>query len=871
MKLRYIFLFLLTLNTAFSQEIPPLADAQSLHEHEEQFRNWLENNPTKKGWKWMARYEHDLLRRIDSDGKMPSNEVLMNSFQEIQSIQSANARQKATPEWSPAGPYGDPSLYGIGRINCIAFHPKDSLTFYIGFGQGGIWKTTDGGKNYIPIGDKLPILRISAIAIDPINPETLYISLADFAYIGYDLYTADRKRNTYYGIGIWKSTDGGRNWQQTGLKNNLEEGINSINRTIWINPKNTRELVTCGTKGVFKSTNGGDSWNLVLDKISSSIVQDPVNSNILMATGVYVATTRTGESGIWRSEDAGNTWRLITTGILTTRVQRTEIAHSRTEPNIVYAVTCNLNNGFEGFYRSSDGGLTWNKSVFTGNILSTSFTASGGQGFYDLCIMVHPTDSKKVYVGGLIIAETSDAGNTWRFATSYSSIHPDQHYLTYNPLNKTIYLCNDGGLYSTKQIIPNTSVNQSWKFISNGVNATSCYRLGVSEDGKRILTGAQDNGMYLSKPNTPWSSEFGGDGMEGALVDNWVYGSSQFGYITFFDANDPNKSEKWVFPPSSYSDTGEWTTPFVINKEQGLVTIAGGNVHRVKIGSDNNLLNPLSNFIPNPNTRRPTLSTALAVPKSNPNTIYVFKKNTPLIKEKSQFYRTLDAGKTWEFYDSDLYSDSYITYLIVDDKNPDRLWATLSNFTAGRKILYSSDGGKTWENITYNLPNLPANSVVYQSDEKTNILYAAMDIGVYYLIEGSNEWKPLMGNLPNVIVHELEINYTTKKLYAATFGRGIWITDLLTETLPSANSIYEAEVIVYPNPAKGDVFVKADYSEVEKIQIVDVLGRIVHEEELKPKALRFGKKLDLNENLKGLFYIRLIQGDKSKVVRLWRE
>jgi photosystem II stability/assembly factor-like uncharacterized protein len=261
----------------------------------------------------------------------------------------------------------------------------------------------------------------------------------------------------------------------------------------------------------------------------------------------------------------------------------------------------------------------------------------------------------------------------------------------------------------------------------------------------------------------------------------------------------------------------------------------------------------------------------LAVPKSNPNTIYVFKKNTPLIKEKSQFYRTLDAGKTWEFYDSDLYSDSYITYLIVDDKNPDRLWATLSNFTAGRKILYSSDGGKTWENITYNLPNLPANSVVYQSDEKTNILYAAMDIGVYYLIEGSNEWKPLMGNLPNVIVHELEINYTTKKLYAATFGRGIWITDLLTETLPSANSIYEAEVIVYPNPAKGDVFVKADYSEVEKIQIVDVLGRIVHEEELKPKALRFGKKLDLNENLKGLFYIRLIQGDKSKVVRLWRE
>ncbi len=868
--------FLLTIlvsftQLVFSQEIPPLADAQNLHEHDAQFRNWLERNPNSKGWKWMARYENDLIRRIDSEGKMPSNTVLMDNFREIEQFQDANARMKATPEWSPAGPYGDPSLFGIGRINCIAFHPKDSSTFYIGFGQGGIWKTTDGGKNYTPLGDKLPIMRISAISIDPVNPETVYISISDFAYIGYDLYTADRKRNTYYGIGVWKSTDGGRNWKQTGLKNNLEEGIMSINRTIWINPKNTRELVTCGTKGVLKSSDGGDTWDVALNKMTSSLVQDPLNSNILMTTGVYVATTRQGEAGIWRSEDAGSTWRLITTGIISSRVQRTEMAYSLTEPNKVYAVTCNLNNGFEGFYRSNDGGLTWNKSTFTGNILSTSLTVSGGQGFYDLCIMVHPTNPRKVYVGGLVIAETSDEGLTWRFSTGYNTIHPDQHYLAYNTLNKTIYLCNDGGLYATKEIIPSTSQNLSWKFISNGINATSCYRLGVSEDGKRILTGAQDNGMYLNKPNTPWSSEFGGDGMEGHLVDNWVYGSSQFGYISFYNSTDPQKKENYLFPPPNGSDTGEWTTPFVVNKEQGVVTIAGGDVHRVKIGSDYNLVNQISTFIINPNTRRPTVSSALAVPTSNANIIYVAKRNSPLAKDNSKFFRTLDGGKIWEFYDSPLYNDSYITYLTVDNKNTSRLWATLSNFSAGRKVLTSSDGGVTWENITYNLPNLPANSIVYQSDEKTDILYVAMDVGVYYLVQGSNEWKPLLGNLPNVIVHELEINYATKKLYAATFGRGIWVTDLLTETLPSAADFYEMNITVYPNPAKGDVFVKTDYSEIDKVQIVDVLGRIVYEEELKTKALRFGKKLNLDTSLRGLFYVRLIQGNKSKVVRLWRE
>lgn len=858
-----------------AQEIPQLSESKNLHEHEERFRDWLNRQPQgTKGWKWMARYEYDLLRRVDNDGEMPSNEVLLNNHNAYQEKQTKieNARVKSAPDWSPAGPYGDPNLFGIGRINCIAFHPKDSLTFYLGFGQGGIWKTTDGGKNYTPLGDKLPIMRISWIAIDPNNPETLYISLSDFAYIGYDLYTADRKRNTYYGIGVWKSTDGGRNWKQTGLKNNLEEGINSINRTIWINPKNSKEVLVCGTKGILKSKDGGDSWNLVLNKMSSSIVQDPTNSDILLATGVYVATTRTGEAGIWRSEDAGNTWRLINTTITSTRVQRIEIAYAPTQPSTVYAVACNLNNGFEGFYRSFDGGLTWQKTPFTGNILSTSFTASGGQGFYDLCIMVHPTNPQKVYVGGLVLAETSDGGTTWRFATGYNTIHPDQHQLMYNPLNKTIYLCNDGGLYVTKEIIPSTTQNLSWKFISVGINATSCYRLAVSDNGQNILTGAQDNAMFLSVPNRPWSTEFGGDGMEGALVDNWVYGSSQYGFITFYDANDVNKRQKQVFPPLGNSDTGEWTTPFVINKEQGFVTIAGGNVHRVRIGSDNNTLNPLSNFIINPNTRQPTLSTALAIPTSNPNIIYVAKKNTPLTKSDAVIFKTQDSGKTWSFTNQDAYRESYVTYMVVDNQEPDRVWAVLSNFIDGRKVIYSSDAGETWENISFNLPNLPVNCIVYQSDEDTDILYVGMDIGVYYLVEGTNEWKPLIGNLPNVIVHELEINYTTKKLYAATFGRGIWVTDLVREKLPQADDFYSMNAMVYPNPnTDGNIYVKSDYVNIEKIQVVDVVGRIIYEEDLKPKALRYGKKINLSPAYKGLFYLRLINGNKSKVLKLVRD
>lgn len=853
------------------ESIPSLNESTNLFQHEQKFRDWLFRQPKEtRGWKWMARYEHELLRRIDTTGSMPSSEVLLNATTSIENLRqnAQNTRQKVS-SWVPAGPYGSPELFGIGRVNCIAFHPSDSLTFYIGFGQGGIWKTTNGGESYIPLGDNLPILRVSGITLDPNNPETIYISLADFAYIGYDLYTADRKRNTYYGVGVWKSINGGKTWQQTGLKNQLAEGINSITRTIWVNPKNSKEVVVVGTKGIFKSFDGGDTWkSRVLDRMTSSLVQHPIYSNILFATGVYVASTKQGEAGIWKSEDNGNTWRYLTTGIGKTNVQRVEIAISPSSPDIVYAVSCDNNNGFEGFYKSTDNGETWQKSAFRGNLLSTSYNAAGGQGFYDLCIMVHPTKPQTIYVGGLILNESNDGGNSWRQATGYTTIHPDQHAFGYNPLNKTIYLCNDGGVYSTKEIIPSTVANLSWKFVTKGVNATSCYRLGLSSDGSKILTGAQDNNMFLSQNERPWTNEFDGDGMEGAFSKNYMYGSSQYGYIGFYDLNDAQKRELPVFPPINNSDTGEWTTPFVINEAGNQVIIAGGNVHKIEVARERSQLRTISNFRIYGTTRYPQVSTALAVPKSDANMIYIAKKATPLLKQSAELWRTVNNGEFWENITNNIYKDSYVTYLTVDDKYPDRVWATLSNFEEGKKVFYSNNGGKSWENISYNLPNLPANTIVYQSDADTDILYVGMDIGVYYLIEGTKEWKPLISNLPNVIIHELEINSATKKLYAATFGRGIWVTDLVVEKGVQASDFYSMEVQLYPNPSDGIFELKANYNDVEEIQVVDILGREVYEETLQPKALKFGKRFELSNLKSGIYFIRLLSNNLSKVIKL---
>lgn len=854
-----------------TEPFPPLEKARNIFEHEQLLRDWQERFPKARGWKWAARHEHELLKRADANGTLPSGEVLLDAAHQLEQSQSLTpqARTAQNPTWSPVGPYGSTTLEGIGRINCIAFHPTDANTYYLGFAQGGIWKTTNGGKSYTPIGDQLPILRIGAIAIDPNNPQVLYISLSDFAYVGYDLYTADRKRNTHYGLGVWKSTDGGTTWQPTGLRNTLEENTRSLTRSIWVNPRNSLEVVVVGSKGIFKSFDGGQAWQQVQGAFTSQLIQDPSDPSVLYAAGMYVHTVRTGTAGVLKSSDAGNTWRTLNTQIPGNLAQRVEIGISPSNPSVLYAVTCNTNNTFEGFYRSKNAGQTWEKAPVSGiNLLGDSPAGSYGQGLYDLTILVHPTNPNKVYVGGLTMFETADGGNTWTQTFDYGSyIHPDQHQLAYNPLNKTYYLCNDGGLYTTKGIVPNRTQNLSnWQFVCDGINATSCYRLGVAPSANLLVTGSQDNNTYLGGSNTPWRNIFGGDGMECLITNSEIYASYQYGTII---GTTPDFQRSFqIFPPITGDDTGEWTTPYVWAKQSQQIIVAGGNVHRVPVGRNATALVRISDFPKIGNTRYAALSSALAVAQSAPNVIYVAKRAQPLYNVPAQVYRTTNGGLRWEDITSGLYSQSYVTSLSVDEQNPERVWATLSNFVTGEKVYYSNNGGKNWQNISYNLPNIPANALAYDSN---GVLYVGMDVGIYYLTEGSQTWKPFATNLPNVIINELEIHPDTQKLYAATFGRGLWVADLLQPTASKAAAFYDMEATIYPNPSSGNVTLKANYDQVEAIEVIDVLGRTVAENALPPKVLRFGKAFDWTGLSSGLYFVRLKQGKLTKVLKMWKQ
>ncbi|MBA3706333.1 MAG: exo-alpha-sialidase, partial [Bacteroidetes bacterium] len=485
-----VFLFVFT-STLFSQT-DQKQDAKEVPEFvkmQQEFNDWAKGKDLskEKGWKYYKRWEEQMAKRANADGSLPDEYEYFKAAMDVAAQKQKNNYTRSA-SWIPVGPFAVPSApggsgldsYGISRINTISFHPTDSSTYWVGVAQGGVWKTTNGGASYMPLTDNLPILRTSDICVDPLRPDTMYISLCDFEYIGFALNTNGSKRMTHYGMGVYKTTDGGQTWNPTGLAFNQKAYDGSLIRRVFINSTNANSVLAAGTSGIWKSADGGTTWSKTLDSLIWDIERDPVNKNTLYASGGYVSKTKKGSACILKSTDFGTTWTLLNTGIPRTTVQRIELAISPSDPNYVYAVCCNISGGLYGIYRTTNAGINWSQRCTTPNILGSGGNASGGQGTYDLTIIVNATDRNTIYTGGLIIWGSSDGGTTMTQITDYGTIHPDQHFFAYNPLNKNYYMCNDGGIYKANPI--NIALNTTkWKRLSDGLQTPSYYKVNTSK------------------------------------------------------------------------------------------------------------------------------------------------------------------------------------------------------------------------------------------------------------------------------------------------------------------------------------------------------------------------------------------------------
>ena len=722
----------------------------NFYQTQKAFNEYWENRTIEKGkgWKQFKRWESFMEPRVYPDGKFQN--TLMSVY-ETEKIQHRSSLQDIA-SWEAVGPTNVPltnwgNKRGVGRINDIAFHPNNPNTIWVGTPAGGLWKTTDGGQTWNSNTDQLPSIGIGDIEIDPNNTNIMYLA------------SGDRDGGDTYAFGILKSVDGGESWNTTGLSFNYSYGY--VGYQVKVNPDNSNiinaSVKKAGSGEVYRSIDGGVSWETTLNGVKLiSIEQHPTNPDIL-----YGGTSSTGK--VYKSTDNGQSWNIIlpTQGLPSSGGYRVTLAVTPNNPSVVYALISNTDGGYLGLYKSNDEGENWNLQSDTPNLLTWSTNGSGndGQGWYDLALAISPYNENEVYVGGINTWRSTDGGLSWNIISHWygsngvSYKHADEHVLKFHP-NGTLYSGNDGGIYKL--------INSNWTDISDGLQITQFYSLGVSQNNPElVITGSQDNGTLLMNNDNEWDAILGGDGMECIIDytdDNIMYAEYYYGEI--YKSLDGG-NEFYNITPNGQE--GAWETPYVIDPNNNNILYIGYQDVWKTIDGGNSWFEISDNL-----TNGEDLD-ELAVSASNNNII--------LTSRNSNLFKTSNGGEDWEMISSGL-PNKVISYITIHPSNPDKIWVSFSGFTSNEKVYLTEDGGNSWENISFNLPNLPANCIVRKDNSNEDELFLATDIGVYYKNNQMNEWIQFNQGLPNVIVRELEIQENSNTLYAATYGRGLWKTNL---------------------------------------------------------------------------------------------
>jgi len=805
------------------------------------YDHWKDKTIEKgKGYKQFKRWEYYWEQRILPDGTFPSPSVTWDAWQDYLTTHTETAnKMMSSANWTFKGPSTTPGGYnGLGRINCMAFHPTNANTFWVGTPAGGLWKTTNGGSTWITNTDNLPVLGISDIAIDPTNANIMYIATGDGDMGSLSGMTGSPDGDTK-SIGVLKSTNGGTTWNTTGLNWSLTSA--KLIRRLIINPNNPQILIAAASDGIWRTTNGGANWTqLQAGTYFMDLEFKPTDPTI-----VYAASA--GNAQIFRSTNSGASWSQVTSF---SGIYRINLAVSAIWTDLVDALCVNLQSGLAGLWFSSNSGASFTQyfnANCTNNLLHNSYNASGcgGQGHYDLAYAINPNNSDDIWLGGVNTWNSTNGGSNWSLKTIWTSgfpttaavVHADKHFIAFHPLvSGTMFECNDGGLYKT------TNGGTSWTDLSNGLQISQIYRIGVSQTvTNNIICGLQDNGSREIY-NNAWYEQTGGDGME-CIID---YSNASTEYASYANGVIYRTYNFWSTNATISANipggqpAGAWVTPFVIHPTNPNILFAGYN----KLYKTTNQGNSWTAISP---VLTSDLLRSVAVAPSNPNTIFVATFDT--------LFLTTNGGSNWSYVSFGI-PNAKITYITFDPTNSQRVYITLSGYSAGNKVFMSPDGGVNWYNYSGTLPNVPVNCITYQKGTNEG-LYIGTDVGVFYTDATMTDWIAYQTGLPNVVVTELEISYNNNKLWAATFGRGLWNSDLYSVVGIEEQNL-SSEINIYPNPTNG--LVNISFSEAASnvdIEVYDLLGKQVHHQNMGNITKGSIQTINLNGFADGIYNMRI--------------
>lgn len=738
--------------------------------------------------------------RCYPSGDVPSPDALLNEWKPENNNRTAGYKKTgSTPDWQPIGPMV-PGTYasGIGRVNCIAVNPTDTNTIYIGTANGGLFISHNGGKNWKSNSDNFPSLSVAAIAINPNHPDTIYAATGDeYGYESYSYY------NVFWGglysAGIVMSSDGGKSWHTTGMS--YLQSDRQMVQALLVHPNHPNILLAGTRNGIYRSTDAGATWkNADTNQHVYSMAFKPNEPDTIYAAN---------DSNLKVSYDAGISWQNIYYGINSLGYDptenRTTIAVSPAAPNDIWAIDNNSD-----LKVSRNGGLSF--TTLTSPAPHATF-----YGYYDRVLAISPTDSNYVLAGGLQIAVSKDGGISWQPLDTPMAIHPDNHAFAFNPLNTaTFYSGNDGGIFVTHD------GGNNWTSLNDSLMISQIYRTTSSRQSPYIiLCGLQDNSTYRFD-GSGWTDNIGGDGEACAISpedDNIQIGSYQYG--NFYLSYDQGNTFNQLYIGSGI---GSWTAPVVFSPNSADTIYFGLNdVYATYDGGYT--FTSLGSGMP----LFPGSIISLAVAPSNAQVLYA--------ADYGHIMRSDDGGTTWNNVSGHLTTDSLaITRIAVDYNDAMRVYVTTSGYAAGKKVYVSTTGGSSWFNMSYNLPNVPANCIAVDSSVIGGV-YVGTDMGLYYTDSSMTNWISYGKGLPNVIVDDLDINYTVRKIRAATYGRGLWEADLQARNargpIAVPKIVLEKMVKVYPNPTEDNwqLIFKNGMPKDYHVLVHDMAGKTVYEGE----------------------------------------
>jgi photosystem II stability/assembly factor-like uncharacterized protein len=697
-----------------------------------------------------------------------------------------------------------------GRVSAIAasHEPNGKTTIFVGSASGGVWKSEDFGTIFRPIFDEQPVQSIGAIAIDPKNSKNIWVGTGE----------SWTRNSVSIGNGVYRSTDGGESWTSAGLLNS--ERISQL----IVSPANSNTVYAAvpgplwsdsPDRGLYKTTDGGKTWNQILKGPNlstgcSTIAMDPSNPNVLLA-GMWDFrrkgwTFRSGGdgpkaisgSGLFRSTDGGATWSEITPenskGFPKKPYGRFAVAFAPSNAKRVYAFVEGTDSAL---FVSDDGGSTWDKRDKSQWMV--------WRPFYFANLIVDPKNPDRIFKtnGALIVSE--DAGKSFATVGGFVGAHGDVHDVWMDPMNpQTVIAGDDGGMWYSFN-----GGSKWWK--GQNLPISQFYHVSVdNEDPYRVYGGLQDNSCWVGESQYPggitnaqWDNLWNGDGFytfPDPADPDYVYAEYQGG--TVGRVNRRTHEGRSIQPTPNYKEKlrWNWNTPMVASpNEKGTIYMGAQFLFRSRDhGQHWDRISP-DLTTNDPEKQKQEQSGGITVDNSAAEmhtTIYSISespKNKNVIwvgTDDGNVQLTRDGAKTWTNVVGNvpnLPKNSWVSWVHASNFDPATAYATFDRHTFGEMTPYcykTTDYGKTWQPLV--TPQQPGGvlgyaHVIKEDVVKPNMLFLGTEFGLWISIDSGKTWAQFKGNhFPAVAVRDLTIQPRDNELVLATHGRGIWIVDDIT-------------------------------------------------------------------------------------------